>query len=67
MSVLPALSKVFEGEIKDQLSLFSQDRFSPYTSGFTKGYNCESVMIKLVENCKSALDSNMVHLYVGQS
>ncbi len=30
-------------------------------SGFRKGYNCESVLIRLVENCKQALDSNMVY------
>ncbi len=30
-------------------------------SGFRKGYSCESVLIKLVENCKRALDVNMVY------
>ncbi len=30
-------------------------------SGFRKGYNCESVLIRLVENCKQALGSNMVY------
>ncbi len=29
--------------------------------GFRKGYNCESVMILLVENCQQALDSNMLY------
>ncbi len=61
VSVLPSLSKRFEGEIKNQLSLFFQDKISPYMSGFRKGYNCERVLIRLVGNCKQASDSNMVY------
>ncbi len=61
VSVLPLLSKRFEGEITDQLSLFFQDKISPYMTGFRKGYNCESVLIRLAENFKPALDSNMVY------
>ncbi len=29
--------------------------------GFRKGYSCESVLIRLVENCKRALDSDMIY------
>ncbi len=62
VSVLPSLSKLFEGEIKDHLCLFFQDGFSPIVSGFRQGYSCESVSIRLVENCKRALESNMVYM-----
>ena len=29
--------------------------------GFRKGYNCKSVLIRLVENCKQGLESNMAY------
>ncbi len=42
----------------DQLSVFLETRFSPYLSGFRKKHNCENVLLRFIEQCKSSLDHN---------
>lgn len=58
VSALPCLSKVFEGIIIDQLNEFLNPIFSPYLSGFRKGHSCQTVLLRMVEQCKKALDHN---------
>lgn len=61
ISVLPCLSKVFESVIIDQMSEFFDRIASPYMSGFRKSHNCQSVLLRFVEKCKTAIDNNMVY------
>ncbi len=60
VSVLPCLSKIYEKVLKDQMSTFLEPVLSPHMSGFRKGYSCESVLVKMVDRCKSHLDTNGV-------
>ena len=41
VSVLPCLSKLLEGVLVQQLSLYFDDIFSPYISGFRKKHSCQ--------------------------
>ncbi len=60
MSVLPCLSKVFEGVLVDQLSMYFEGHFSKYVSGFRKGHDCQGVLIRFSESIKSHLDNNNI-------
>ncbi len=61
VSVLPCLSKIFEGVIVDQLSEYFERYFSKYISaGFRKGHDCQGVLIRFSESIKSHLDNNNV-------
>ncbi len=57
VSVLPALSKIFEGVLVDQLTGYFKQHLSPYVSGFRKGHDCQSVLIRFTESVKRHLDN----------
>ena len=62
ISILPSFSKIFEYIMAGQVSTYFEDIFSIYISGFRKGYGCQSVLLKMVEDWKYALDcGNMVY------
>ena len=61
VSVLPCLSKFFEGVLIDQMTTFFNDLFAPQVSGFRKGRNCQHVLIDVVDKCKSALDNKKMY------
>jgi exonuclease III len=56
VSILPTLSKLFEGILADQLSSYMDPIFNPMLSGFRRGFGCHSVLTKLIEDWKAALD-----------
>ncbi len=56
ISVLPILSKIFESLLDDQLEEFIDNILSIYLSAFPKNYSCQSVLIKMIEDWKMALD-----------
>ena len=56
VSVLVSLSKVFELVFHDQLSAFFENVLSSLLAAFRKRYSTQHVLIKLVEDCKAALD-----------
>ena len=58
VSILPCISKVFEGIMIDQLREYLEGVLSPKLSGFRKGYSCQSVLMDFVESCKLSLDRN---------
>jgi len=60
VSILPSMAKIFEHVIVDQLMSYFEPLFSPLLSGFRKGFNCQNVLMKFVEDCKSELDDNNV-------
>ncbi len=49
ISVLPAISKVYEMKIEIQNSDFFNDIFPPFLSAFWKMYSCQSALMHLVE------------------
>ncbi len=60
VSVLPCLSKIFEGLIVDQLYEYFERYFFKYMyiSGFRKGHDYQGVFIRFSESIKSHLDNN---------
>ena len=60
ISVLPCMSKIFESVLVEQLSEFFKTTFSKKLSGYRKRHSCESVLLKLVEDCNHAVDNNQI-------
>ena len=60
VSVLTILSKIAEGMLCDQLLKHFSDVLSKYLSAYRKGYSCENVLIKCIEDWRAALDNNEV-------
>ena len=62
ISILPALSKVYEKVLKKQLENFFVGKLSPLLCGFRKGFSTQHALLKLLQNCQKASDSSE---YVG--
>ena len=61
VSILTALSKVFKKMYCRQLTSYFDRIFSKYLSGFRQKYSCQSTLLRMIEEWKSALDNgNMV-------
>ena len=61
VSILTALSKVFEKIYCRQLTSYFDRIFSKYLSGFRQKYSCQSTLLRMIEEWKLALDNgNMV-------
>ena len=58
VSVLPTISKIFEGILADQLSNFLETVSHPFTATFRKHPTCQSVLIRFIGDWKQALDQN---------
>ncbi len=61
ISVLPTLSKIFNGILVDQMSNAMENIFSSHLSGFRKHHSSQNVIVNFIENCKSALDNNNMY------
>ena len=62
VSVLPTISNMFESILADQLSNFLETVYNPFKAAIRKQHSCQSVLIRIIENWKQALDQNK---YVG--
>ena len=62
VSILTSISKTFEKLLAFQLQQFQDTIYHPYISAFRRGHSCQSVLLKLNEDWRSALDNNQ---YVG--
>ena len=62
MSILPTLSKIYERRISDQLSEHFNKIFHNFISAFRPAHGCQTVLLRIVEDRKEALDKDM---YVG--
>jgi hypothetical protein len=60
VSILPSMSKIFERMIVSQLSVYFENIFSEFLSGFRQKHSCETVLLRLTENIKSCLDEGKV-------
>ena len=56
ITVLPAMSKIYERIISSQIICYINDILSPYLCAYRKGYNTQHALLRLVENCRSSLD-----------
>ena len=56
VSILPTVSKFFERSLEEQLSNYFEKLFNTYLSPFRKGYSCQSVLLSICEEWRSALD-----------
>ena len=58
VSILPSLSKILEKIIHYQLHPFLSKILDPRLSAYRKGYSCQHVLSRLVEDWKAALENN---------
>jgi hypothetical protein len=56
VSILTALSKLFESVVNDQLVPYFTDVFNMLLCAFRNGYSCQTLLIKCIEDWKCALD-----------
>ncbi len=56
VSVLPAVSKVFERVMQKQMVTFINDKLSPFLCGYRKGYSTQHALVSMIENWRAALD-----------
>ena len=55
VSLLPALSKIFEKLVQKQLLQFMQNKLSRYLCGFRKGYSTQYALLHLLQSWQSTL------------
>lgn len=58
VSVLSAISKIFETAIEKQLSDHFENLFNPFLAAFRSGFGCQSTLLRILEDWKKALDSD---------
>ena len=58
VSVLPAISKVFERTIYSQITEHFNTIFNPFLAAFRAGYGCQTTLLRVIEDWKEALDEN---------
>ena len=56
ISILPAISKVFEKLLQKQVAGFIDERLYKYMFGYRKGYNTQHALLTLLEKWKIILD-----------
>ena len=54
--VLTVISKLYETILNNQMVNHFRDLFNILSSAFRKHYNCQSLLLKFIEDIKSALD-----------
>ena len=60
VSILPSISKIFEGNMFNQISTYIDNHLSKYLCGFRKGYSTQQCLILMLEKWKKALDNHNV-------
>ena len=60
ISVLSAISKIYEKLLTEQISSYMEDILSPDLCGFRKGYSPQYSLIQLLENWRKCLDNKGV-------
>ena len=58
VSVLPAISKIYERVIQKQLLQYVDIHLSKYLCGYRKGYNAQYALVSLLEKWRDILDKN---------
>ena len=60
VSILPSISKIFERNKYDQISLYINKYLSPYLCGFRKGFSTQHCLTVMLERWKKALDNGKI-------
>ena len=60
VSILPILSKLYEGDMNEQISAYVENFLSPYLFGYRKGYGTQHCLLVMIEMWRKALDENKV-------
>ncbi len=58
VSVLPIFSKIYEKVLELQLGDFFENIFNPYLCAFRRGHGCQTTLLRLLEDWRTALDKN---------
>ena len=56
ITVLPAISKIYERTFSGQIAHYMENVLSPYQCAYRKGYNTQHALLRLIEKCRSFLD-----------
>ena len=59
VSILTGISKLYESVVNDQLLEFFSRLFNDLIGAYRKGYSCQSLLVKCIDNSKNALDKQM--------
>ena len=57
VSILPAVSKIYERIMQKQISLYIEKYLSSYLCGYRKGFNSQYALIAMIEKWKESLDN----------
>ena len=60
VSILPTMSKIFEGVLCDQIAAYFRNIFHDRLAAFRPGFGCEHVLMRLVEDWRKALDKGQL-------
>ena len=60
VSILPSISKIFERDMFDQMSLYFNNILSPFLCGFRQGYSTQHCLIIMIERWRKALDNSKI-------
>ena len=60
VSILTALSKIYESSLNDQLLQHFITIFNDFLSAYRKGYSCQSLLVKVIDDWKKSLDNNHI-------
>ena len=58
LSILTITSKIYEKNLSQQLSAYFENIFDKYLCAFRKGQGCQTVLLRLLEDWREALDNN---------
>ena len=60
VSILPILSKLYEGIMNEQIFTYVEKHLSPYLFGYRKGYGTKDCLLVMIETWRKALDEKKV-------
>ena len=60
ITVLSAISKVYERLMSEQIVVYSESFLFQYLCGFREGYSTQQALVRFLEKCKSVLDKKGV-------
>lgn len=59
VNILPALSKIMERLMHDQIYEHINAHFHKYLSGFRRGHSCQDILIRMTEDWRESLDNGL--------
>ena len=57
ISILPAISKIYEKLMEDQLNVYFENILSKFQCGFRKGFSAQHCLVYMIEKWKKSLDN----------